>query len=538
MQKDVIYIDVEDDITAIIGKIKAAEHEIVALVPPKRTGAIQSAVNLKLVQRAAERADKHVVIISNNAALTALAGAAHIPVAKNLQSRPEIAEVPALKVDEDDDIIDGSAQGDDLKKLESIDSIESENATANPSSDKKVSPADAKNGKKKLPSIPDFNKFRKKFFLILAGVVLLIGGGIWAFVIAPHATIAITAQTSQVAVNTQVKASDTAATSLSEGTIKTTTKASETPVSKTIPATGTKDVGTKATGTIRVTPTRETISDIVDHDVTVAAGSEVSSSSGAKYRLDSALTFSYDTLRTTRNGVTVGVTAVENGSKYNGASGSAKGLSGFEASFTASTSGGTDKTVTVVQQSDIDSATANLVSDAEKDAAKKALQSQFGKDATVIDASFVVNTSGVSIPAAGTEAPDGKAAIGGAIKYSLKAIIKADLNTFLDAYFKQQIDGKNNQKVYSNGVSSVSLTNVTIAGETVTAKLTANGKIGPKIDEAAIKEYVKGKRIGEVQEYVKAIDGVKSVDVNFSPFWVHTVPGDTKKITVKFVVDE
>ena len=92
--------------------------------------------------------------------------------------------------------------------------------------------------------------------------------------------------------------------------------------------------------------------------------------------------------------------------------------------------------------------------------------------------------------------------------------------------------------MYSNGVSSVSLTNVTIAGETVTAKLTANGKIGPKIDEAAIKEYVKGKRIGEVQEYVKAIDGVKSVDVNFSPFWVHTVPGDTKKITVKFVVDE
>ena len=89
--------------------------------------------------------------------------------------------------------------------------------------------------------------------------MLLIGGSIWAFVIAPHATIAITAQTSQVAVNTQVKASDTAATSLSEGTIKTTTKASETPVSKTIPATGTKDVGTKATGTIRVTPTRETI---------------------------------------------------------------------------------------------------------------------------------------------------------------------------------------------------------------------------------------------------------------------------------------
>ena len=83
MQKDVIYIDVEDDITAIISKMKASQSEIVALVPPKRIGAIQSAVNLKLVQRAAERANKHLVIISNNAALAALAGAANIPVAKN-----------------------------------------------------------------------------------------------------------------------------------------------------------------------------------------------------------------------------------------------------------------------------------------------------------------------------------------------------------------------------------------------------------------------------------------------------------------------
>ena len=91
---------------------------------------------------------------------------------------------------------------------------------------------------------------------------------------------------------------------------------------------------------------------------------------------------------------------------------------------------------------------------------------------------------------------------------------------------------------YTTLFRSSMLTNVTIAGDAIMAKLTANGKIGPKIDEAAIKDYVKSKRIGEVQEYVKAIDGVKSVDVNFSPFWVHKVPGDTKKITVKFVVDE
>jgi hypothetical protein len=55
MNKDVIYIDVEDDITAIIGKVKGAKEKIVALVPPKRIGVLQSAVNLRLIARAAKQ---------------------------------------------------------------------------------------------------------------------------------------------------------------------------------------------------------------------------------------------------------------------------------------------------------------------------------------------------------------------------------------------------------------------------------------------------------------------------------------------------
>ena len=79
MQKDVIYIDTEDDITAIIGKVKDSSQKIVALVPPKRIGAMQSAVNLKLVQRAAEQAGKRLVIITGNQALSTLAASASLP---------------------------------------------------------------------------------------------------------------------------------------------------------------------------------------------------------------------------------------------------------------------------------------------------------------------------------------------------------------------------------------------------------------------------------------------------------------------------
>ena len=88
MNKDVIYIDVEDDITAIIGKIKASKEKIVALVPPKHVGVLQSAVNLRLLDRMAKTAKKNLVVVTNNQALIALAASARIPVAKNLQSKP------------------------------------------------------------------------------------------------------------------------------------------------------------------------------------------------------------------------------------------------------------------------------------------------------------------------------------------------------------------------------------------------------------------------------------------------------------------
>jgi phosphoglycerate dehydrogenase-like enzyme len=66
MSKSVIYIDTEDDITSIIDRVKEAESDIVALVPPKRNGVLQSVVNLKLLKRSASGADKKIVLITGD----------------------------------------------------------------------------------------------------------------------------------------------------------------------------------------------------------------------------------------------------------------------------------------------------------------------------------------------------------------------------------------------------------------------------------------------------------------------------------------
>ena len=117
------------------------------------------------------------------------------------------------------------------------------------------------------------------------------------------------------------------------------------------------------------------------------------------------------------------------------------------------------------------------------------------------------------------------------------AVPKKELGTFLDAYFAQQIDGQNNQKVYDNGLKSVSFTNVNAVDSGFTANITTNGKIGPKIDDKSLKEYAKGKRLGEIQSYVQNINGVENVDIKFSPFWVNSAPNDVNKIHVEFKVN-
>lgn len=547
MQKDVIYIDTEDDITAIIGKVRASDHKIVALVPPKRIGAIQSAVNLKLVQRAAEQADKRLVLISSNAALTALAGSANIPVAKNLQSKPEVAEIPAIEIDDGEDVIDGSdmaATPNGSTKPNLDDAIAAANddlgASAGvvpPTRPVRATPNGPRAAGARGIKIPNFDKFRKKLFLIGAAVVLLVGFLVWAIVFAPAAKITVTARTSDSSLNTLIKMGDSLSTSLRDGTVKSMTKTVKKDVSVSFNATGSKNVGEKATGVVKLTNNNTS-------SATVVAGTILTSTSGLTYTLDASVAIpaagcNGSIFNCHAGSATGSVTATAAGANYNGASGAMSGApDGITVSLSSATSGGTDKTVQVVQQSDVDTVSNNILSSSDNDTAKKSLQDAFGSDYIVLDSSFKSDTSAVKpSPAVGAEADGGKGTLAGSVTFTMAAVPKRELGTFLDAYFAQQIDGQNNQKVYDNGVKSVSFTNVNAVDNGFTANITTNGKIGPKIDDKSLKEYAKGKRLGEIQSYVQNINGVENVDIKFFPFWVNSAPNDVNKIHVEFKVN-
>ncbi|MBC7764206.1 hypothetical protein H7Y29_00675, partial [Microbacteriaceae bacterium] len=111
------------------------------------------------------------------------------------------------------------------------------------------------------------------------------------------------------------------------------------------------------------------------------------------------------------------------------------------------------------------------------------------------------------------------------------------ISKYLDSYFAQQLDGRKDQKVYSNGLKDASFTNISATESGFSGNISTNGKVGPKIDDKVLKAYAKGKRYGEIQSYVKLIDGVSDVDVKFSPFWVTSAPNDEKRINVEFKVN-
>lgn len=540
MKKDVIYVDIEDDITSVIAKVKGVSAPIVALVPPKRIGVLQSTVNLKLLQRAAKTADKHLVLITSDAALTSLAAGIAIPVAKNLQSKPEVPEAAKPQA-EDDDVINGNelpvgdlaATAPGQEKEESIiDTIPDFDA---PLATKAASRAPKKAAGSK---VPNFDNFRKKIFIAAGAGVLLIVFLVWAIFFAPKATVAITAKTNIVNIDKVMQLKPGATLDVRQNVAPAIVKQVKKTAAVDFAPTGKKEVGEKATGTVKFTNTQDDVS------AEIPAGTQVVTSSGLPFVTSGAVTVPMAVPGTKaqcgqdnlcEGTITVGITATTGGSKFNGATGGVSGsFDGASGALTAATAGGTDKTATVISQADIDKAREQLKSQ-DSSAVKAELKKQFVGDSIVIQESFqVAPGEPVSTPAVDQEATSAK--LTAETTYTMVAVSRADLKKVFDAYTQTQIGKGDNQKIYESGDKTVAFSQFSTAeGGAYTAKVRASAQVGPEIDDGSLAKTLVGKRSGEIQQQLESIQGVEDVETTFSPFWVTTAP-KAERITIKFLI--
>lgn len=558
--KDVIYIDVDDEITTIIDKVSNSPGKVVAMVLPKRASVFQSIVNMKLLKRSAETAKKNVVLITSEAALMPLAGAVGLHVAKTPQSKPEIPPAAGVTGDE---IIDASeddgftadnagnapigdlasrggaasvaAATSDIETL-ALDDDEDEDIPADDTAGAAAAgtglgAAAAKFKKDKKLKVPNFNKFRMLTVLGGLALILLIVGLYICAAVLPKAEITISTDASDV--NSSLTPTlDTAAKKLDKATLTVPAKIAQQQKtqSQQVAATGSKNNGDKATGS--VTMSAGACSADVPNDV--PAGSGVSAG-GNTYITQENTSFVPKIAGgkcVYQSDGSTSITAQAAGAKYN-TSGSVTfavaGRSGISASGSAS--GGTDNVVKVVQQSDIDGAKQKLTTSSETDSIKTALKQQLKQDgqyalADTFDTGEPTVTSSSNV---GDQADN--VTVTAIFTYTMYGTEKSNLDTLLNDDIKGQVD-TSKETILTNGLDKAQVRVIASTPTTKKINLQTTGTVGPELHVEDLKKQSAGKKSGEVIPMIKNLPGVTDVNVHLSPFWVSSVPKNTDKISI------
>jgi hypothetical protein len=566
--KDVIYIDVDDEITGIIDKVRGSHSKIVALVLPKRATVLQSVVNMKLLKRSSDEAKKHLVLITSEAGLLPLAGSVGIHVAKSLQSKPEIPDGPdsadsgpeEVDEDSDDDEDEDTApaqssvaarlRGEDkpVDKTKPVgelagaaaieDTIELDDDDGDAEADEDLPTAGAaakpKKGTDKKLRIPNFNKFRVILMLSGLAVIVLIVFGYFALSVMPKAKINIKtdsqALTSSTIIN--LKTDPTTKLDAKQGTLLAKAQVVQKTVTQQVNSTGTQNNGAQATGTM-------TLVNCSDSSISIPKGTAFSSS-GKAFLSNVSISVPASNFTSPGSGskckndgkATVDVTSQRGGADNNLAAANYS-IGGYPSTLSASGSamtGGTDDISKIVLQADIDSATQKIAA-----ADTTPIKEELKTDLTNVSQYAIVDTFTTGTPETKTSANVGDKAdsvtVTQTIKYTMLGVNKDDLKKIIAEDVNTKID-PTKQSILDYGIDGAvfGVQGTPDGGATLTMQ--TDVVAGPDLHTDDLKKAVAGKKAGDAKEIIKQNPGVKEVEVTYSPFWVSSIPGKTSKITI------
>jgi hypothetical protein len=558
-KKDVIYIDVDDEITAIIEKLRNSKSRIVALVLPKRSAVLQSIVNMKLLKRTADTSKKNVVLITSEAGLLPLAGAVGMHVANSLNSKPAIPAAPHAQTDDpDEDAIEDTDGSNDFDKAAAAsqpvgslankfnepETIQLDNedvppAPAGAAAGGAAVAAAAKKGKDKKLKIPNFNRFRLALVLGAVFIVVLIFGWLWANTALPKAQISLKTNSSDVDTKVAV-IMDPKATEFdpASNVLPTKIATKQQTGSQQVSTSGQKNNGSKASGTVTLA-----LKDCSVDSVTVPAGTGVSSN-GMTFITQAAATMESVKIggscrNTDFKSVStkdISVSAQQAGASYNisAASFTVAGYSNVSGSSSDPMTGGTDNIIKVVAQADIDSAKAKISSNDNSNVKSDLQKTLSGQGYLPILSSLNAGDPTVTSSANVGDQAD-TVTVTQVTAYSMYGVKQSDVKKVITANVNKQID-TTKQQILNDGAAQAKfqITSAASSGP-VQATLTATSLAGPDIDTSKLASQFAGKKTGDIKAITKTIPGVSDVSVKYSPFWVNAVPKKTSKITIVII---
>ena len=563
--KETVYVDVDDEITTIIEKVRGAKGKIVALVLPKRATVLQSIVNMKLLKRTVSEAGKNLVLVTTEAGLLPLAGLVGLHVADTPTSRPTIPSKPDQPSDEPEaieeplNVSDNSGSEDEFNMDEAANvpigelaSSAGAAAVAGEVDDELVmndtvadKPDVTPVKKNKKLAIPNFDKFRTRLILGAVLLIALVAGWIVAAKVLPKATISIETNSQLVKSNLSLTL-DTAAkqVDVQNKILPATAQSVQKTYSQQVATTGQQNNGAKASGSVYFA-----LTDCKYNTVTIPTGSGISVGNKT-YITQSAVTLNSATIGGQCNpsslqsfwSATATVIALQGGSDYNTAKGttfsvssSISGAGSVAATASSDIAGGTDSIVKIVAQADIDNAKAQIAAQ-DQSKVKQELESDLqAKGILPIVVTYVAGSQQVTTSANVGDAAD-TVTVTSVIPYTMLGVQTSDLRQIVVASVDSQIDASK-QKILDDGIAHAQYTIQNAATPTsavVSAQIQSIA--GPELDAQSLKKQIAGKKSGDVTSAIGSLPGVTKVDVKYSPFWVTTAPTNTNKITLNIAM--
>lgn len=300
-------------------------------------------------------------------------------------------------------------------------------------------------------------------------------------------------------------------------------------------ATGQKDVGTPAKGTV-------TIFNSDDSPHTLTQGTTIVSANNLKFTLDKDVTVasgSSDPTNLTAGTADVPVTAANIGTDANLPSNTKFTISGtsvLAAKNATAFSGGTKKSLVVVSQKDLDTLTSQLTENL-KDKAKLDLASKVGNDQVVLPDFTKTTPSNTNFDKKVNDEATG-INLDGTITFETLVFKKSDI----DSYTKSALVGKvsSDLTLAPNGIT-FSVKDMTTKNNTTKATLTIKASLIPQIDANSLKNQIAGKSFAQARDILSGITQFSDSTFTLSPnlfFLPKDLPRISGNISLQVVAHE
>ena len=521
----IYYLDVDDEITSAAARIRDSSDSRIALVVQGGSRVATSRINFRLLAREARHRNRRLAIVAADASVRSLAQTAGLTVYSSVGEYQK-AEAAAIRT--------GSGPGDASDATSDVlDELATTVDTAGAGLAGKAAAARAERvarpGKGATPRPRAWSGVGLRRLAVSAAILIVIVGGVGAWVLLPSATIVLTLRAVSVGPVDMTVTIDPSAAAPNDATstVPGVSKEFTIQAADTFPATGQNVVDTAASGTVTFTSAN------TGNAVQIPAGTQIETAGRIAFATTAAVTVP----RATLSGLVVTpatadapVEAVKKGPAGNVAAGAIVNVPPWLAAALVvadqvtnkkATAGGAHTVTLFVQQSDIDAAEANLATRLGSQLSAQAADpgsvaagfeifprtAALGAPVFDPDPGTLLNqpmdTFGLTASGTGTATTANLSTVRSFAEHKIMAMVKAGYTV---------VDGS----------VQISLGDPSSVGAVVSVPVRADALEAASVDSGKLREAVKGKSVPEARAYLSKYG---QAEVAVSPFWVSTVPG-------------